>query len=189
MNLPFQLILASKSPRRKALLRDLGLDFDIRTADTDEGFPPEMPVDQVPVYLAEKKALAIPMRGNELIIASDTVVVSKGCVLGKPVSPSEAEWMLQELSGTSHEVISGVCLRTEQNIISFSEKTTVYFRALSVDEIRHYILNYQPFDKAGAYGIQEWIGMIGVEKIEGCYYNVVGFPVSRFYQTLKQLSQ
>ncbi len=188
-NLPFQLILASKSPRRKQLLEEAGFEFTIRTQDIEENFPLEMNPSLVTIYLAEKKALSVAiLTENEMIIASDTIVVAGGEILGKPGSPSQAKEMLLKLSGTTHQVITGVCLRTKNFTHSFSEETAVTFKQLSTEEIRHYILNFKPFDKAGAYGIQEWIGLIGVSKIKGCYFNVVGFPVARFYAELKKLT-
>jgi len=187
-NLPFQLILASKSPRRKQLLEEAGFEFEIRTQNIAEDFPQEMSPELVPIFLAEKKALGVSiMDSNEMIIASDTIVEAGGEILGKPESPSEAEMMLLKLSGITHRVITGVCLRTNSFTHSFAEETEVTFKELSKEEIRHYILNFKPFDKAGAYGIQEWIGLIGVSRINGCYFNVVGFPVARFFKELNQL--
>jgi septum formation protein len=187
-NLPFQLILASKSPRRKQLLEEAGFEFEIRTQNVEEDFPSEMQPSLVPVFLAEKKALGVSILSkDELIIASDTIVEAGGEILGKPESPTHAEEILRKLSGTTHKVITGVCLRSMSFTHSFSEETEVTFKDLTTEEIRHYILNYKPFDKAGAYGIQEWIGLIGVSSINGCYFNVVGFPVARFYKELNFL--
>ena len=188
-NLPFQLILASKSPRRKQLLEEAGFEFEIRTQNVEETYPLGMNPNLIPIYLAEKKALGVSiLADNEMIIASDTIVEAGGEILGKPESPLHAEEMLLKLSGTTHRVITGVCLRTKNLTHSFSEETFVTFKELSKEEIRHYILSYKPFDKAGAYGIQEWIGLIGVISITGCYFNVVGFPIARFYKELNQLA-
>ncbi|MFC2187950.1 Maf family nucleotide pyrophosphatase [Fulvivirgaceae bacterium LMO-SS25] len=187
-NLPFRLILASKSPRRKQLLEEAGFEFEIRTQNVKEDFPSEMQASLVPIYLAEKKALGVSILSeNELIIASDTIVEAGGEILGKPESPSQAAEMLMKLSGTTHKVITGVCLRSKSFIHSFSEETNVTFKKLSIEEIQYYIINFMPLDKAGAYGIQEWIGLIGVSGIQGCYFNVVGFPVARFYKELNSL--
>ncbi len=187
MNLDYQLILASNSPRRKELLSSLELNFKVEAYPIDESFPPDLKEDLVAEYIAKKKADGFrTLNQNELLITSDTVVINKGTILGKPSSKEEAFDMISSLSGNTHTVITGVMLRTLKKEVSFSESTHVTFRELSVSEIDHYINKYQPFDKAGAYGIQEWIGKIGIEKIEGDYYNVVGLPLEKLYLTLSQ---
>ncbi|WP_323756659.1 Maf family nucleotide pyrophosphatase [Roseivirga sp.] len=186
MNLPYRLILASKSPRRQELLRSLEVDFEIRTKEVDESFPATMPVNEVAEYLAVKKSEAFEnLKANELVITSDTTVLNEGQILNKAENTEEAFEMIQSLSGKTHQVITGVCLRSSNKSVSFSETTKVTFRVLEKAEIEHYIQNYQPFDKAGAYGIQEWIGMVGIEKIEGDFYNVMGLPLHRLYKELK----
>jgi septum formation protein len=165
----------------------LGFDFEIRTKEVDESFPSEMDVTLVAQYLAEKKSRAFgTLAKKELLITSDTTVVLDNRILNKPVDEREASEMLNALSGHSHEVITGVCLSASDKTISFSETTRVYFRGLTKSEIKHYIVTHQPMDKAGAYGIQEWIGMVGIEKIEGDYYNVMGLPTHQLYQKLHQ---
>ncbi|MCE7993222.1 MAG: septum formation protein Maf [Roseivirga sp.] len=185
MNLNYHLILASKSPRRQDLLRSLGLDFEIRTREVDESFPGDMEVKQVAQYLAEKKSAAFgELAGRELLITSDTTVVLGSVILNKPADEKEAIEMLNALSKEAHEVVTGVCLRSPDKTVTFSETTEVYFRDLTDAEIKHYVMQYRPMDKAGAYGIQEWIGMVGIEKIIGDYYNVMGLPTHRLYSNL-----
>lgn len=181
------IILASKSPRRQQLLRDLGFEFTIKTKDTDETYPEDLKTEAVPEYLAIKKARALLDEvDNEIIIASDTIVVQSGQILGKPENKEEAYSMLSSLSGKSHEVITGVCLLSKFKEITFKETTLVTFTALSKEEIDNYIKHYQPFDKAGSYGIQEWLGMIAISKIEGSYFNVMGLPTHKLYKELLQ---
>jgi septum formation protein len=182
-----KLILASKSPRRQSLLKTLGYDFDIQTKDVPEDYPDSLPIFEVPAYLAEKKALPFidEMLQGEVLITADTIVIFEGKVLGKPQDLMEAKEMLQMLSGKTHEVISGVCILSKNQKKIFSDLTKVYFKNLTEEEINFYLQNQPPLDKAGAYGIQDWIGMIGVERIEGCFYNVMGLPVSKLYQALK----
>jgi septum formation protein len=188
MNLPYPIILASNSPRRQELLRNAGISFSVRVKETDEQFPATMPVVEVARFLADKKAEAFRDElMDELIITADTTVVLRDEVLNKPANANEAASMLQRLSGTSHKVITGVCLLHRKQKVSFDDTTVVYFRQLEKEEIDYYIAHYKPFDKAGSYGIQEWIGMIGIEKIEGSYYNVMGLPVEKLYNYLKQL--
>lgn len=185
MNLPYRLILASKSPRRQELLRSLEVDFEIKTKEVDESFPNTIPVSEVAEYLAVKKSEAFKdLKENELVITSDTTVLNEGHILNKAETAEEAFEMIQSLSGKTHQVITGVCLRSFNKKVSFSETTKVTFRALEATEIKHYIQKYKPFDKAGAYGIQEWIGMIGIEKIEGDFYNVMGLPLHQLYKQL-----
>lgn len=184
----YRLILASGSPRRKQLLQDLGFAFEVQALDLDESYPPELKGEQIAIYLSELKARAFHFNnsGNkELLITADTIVWLDGEVLPKPTSEHHAYSILQKLSNKSHEVITGVSLRTAEKIHTFSAVTRVWFKALSDDEINFYIRNFHPFDKAGAYAIQEWIGYIGIEKIEGSYYNVMGLPVQKLYQELQ----
>ena len=184
------MVLGSASPRRKDLLAQLGVKFTIRPADVDEEFPEDLPTDDVAEWLARHKGewLAPDLRDDEILITADTVVILNGKILGKPRDRNEAFEMLRSLSGKAHLVQTGVCLRTRERQRSFSERTEVFFRALNDDEIRHYIDHYQPMDKAGAYGIQEWIGLVAVEGIKGCFFNVIGLPVPRLYVELSQFS-
>ncbi|MEN8928536.1 MAG: Maf family nucleotide pyrophosphatase [Flavobacteriales bacterium] len=177
----FQIILASKSPRRQELLKGLGLEFEIRTKEIEEVFPPALFKEEIAVYLSNLKAKAFEkeLKENELVITSDTIVWNENQQLGKPKDKSEAIEMLQSLSGKSHEVITAVTLMTKTKTHSFYETTKVFFKELSIEEIEYYIDNYQPYDKAGSYGIQEWIGFVGIPKIEGDYFNVVGLPLNR----------
>lgn len=181
-----QLILASQSPRRKALLESLGYSFKQRLKAVDESFPKDLKVTQIAEYLSKKKANAYleDLKEKELLITSDTVVVLGKEILEKANDAKEAKIMLLMLSGKKHQVITGVCLSNIKKQQSFSVSTQVYFKTLSSTEIDHYIENYKPFDKAGAYGIQEWIGFIGVEKIEGSFYNVMGLPLKELYEAI-----
>lgn len=180
------IILASQSPRRKQLMELAELQFDIIIADVDETNPPGMQGDLVPEYLAKKKAAAIEKKlHNAIIIAADTVVLLDHEILGKPKDEADAINILTKLSGRKHEVVTGVCMQRGEQQISFSTVTEVYFRSLTQDQIKHYVSNYKPYDKAGAYAIQEWIGMIGIEKINGDYYNVMGLPIG---EVVKKLS-
>ena len=182
-----KIILASKSPRRKELLNLLDVEFSIEVRAVNEVFSDRLKTDEVAEYLARLKAGAFKsIKPDELIITADTVVVLNDEILGKPKNTSEAQQMLKNLSGKSHLVITGVCLKTNDRLISFSSSTKVYFKKLTTSEIDYYIENYQPFDKAGSYGIQEWIGAIGITKIEGSYYNVVGLPIYQLNEELKQ---
>ena len=191
LNLTQKLVLASQSPRRQQLLRDLGFDFEVRTKPIDEVFPTEMPTNQVAEFLATQKATAFlsELKDNELCITADTVVVLGNEILAKAANAEEAYKMIQSLSGNSHEVITGVCLMNKKQKISFSVSTKVHFRELSGEEISYYIDKFAPYDKAGAYGIQEWIGMIGINQIEGSYFNVMGLPTERLFRELKQFAQ
>jgi len=183
----YRIILASQSPRRQYLLKELGIDFEIiENPETDEKYPPELSREQIPVYLAEMKAnLAMPVIPDKtLLITADTIVWLKGKVINKPAGYTEALQMLEELSGEVHEVLTGVCLSTSQKRHSFYTSTLVYFARLSKEEISYYVEQYRPYDKAGAYGIQEWIGYIGIERIEGSYFNVMGLPVQELYREM-----
>ena len=183
-----KIILASKSPRRQALIKELGFDYEIRTKEVAEIYPPELHPHKVPEFLAALKAVPITatLKHNEVLLTSDTIVLSEGYILGKPKNKQDAIEMIQALSGKSHKVITGVQLKSLNKLISFSSITTVYFSTLTTDEISFYVEKYKPMDKAGSYGIQEWIGYIGISKIEGCYYNVMGLPIHDVYQSLKE---
>ncbi|MBO6187325.1 MAG: septum formation protein Maf [Prevotella sp.] len=182
------IILASNSPRRKELLAGLDVDFEVRVLDgIDESYPAELPVQDIAEYISRKKAVAYreTMGDDELVITADTVVVLGRQVMGKPKDDADACRMLRLLSGQVHQVITGVTLTTRERQRSFSVKTDVTFKALSEQEINYYVSRYHPLDKAGAYGIQEWIGHIGVTGLNGSYYNVMGLPVQRIYEMLK----
>ena len=178
-------ILASQSPRRQQLLAEMGISFSVQQADIDETPPADINVYEVPQVLAQKKAKKIASTHQEaIVIAADTVVIINNSILNKPKDKAEAKKMLQTLSGTIHEVVTGVCVHKKDAIHVFSVITKVYFKALTESNIDFYIEHYQPLDKAGAYGIQDWIGIIGIEKIEGDYYNVMGLPTSTLHTYL-----
>ena len=185
----YKLILGSQSPRRQQLMHELGFPFSTRVISVDESFPANLTAENVAEYLATKKGKAHlnSLASGELVVTADTTVIIEQEVLNKPQSVEEAQTMLRKLSGRPHRVVSGVCLTTQQWQYHFSEQTTVHFALLTDSEISFYIEKYQPFDKAGGYAIQEWIGMIGITHIEGSYFNVVGLPVQRLYQELKKL--
>lgn len=177
-------VLASKSPRRRMLFEGLGFPFEIRTHEVDESFSEELKGGDIPIYLAIKKAEAFAdgIGEREMIITADTIVWINGRALNKPEDRDEAKAMLTEISGATHSVFTGVCMTTKKAQRSFAEETKVTFNALSEVEIDFYLDQYQPFDKAGAYGIQEFIGLIGIRRIDGDFYNVVGFPMQRFWR-------
>lgn len=186
----YQITLASNSPRRKELLSGLNLDYKVKILpDIDETYPDTLKGEDIPLYIARKKAEAYKaiMDENELIITADTIVYTDGEVLGKPKDEADARRMLQALSDRSHQVITGVCITTSGFQRSFASVTEVTFDTLTDDEINFYISTYSPMDKAGAYGIQEWIGFIGVSKLNGSYFNVMGLPVQRLYRELKNI--
>ncbi len=186
----YKVVLCSNSPRRRELLQGLGVDFEVRTMDgIDESFDVGLSGSGIAEQISTKKAEAYrtTMADNELVITADTIVYVDGEVLGKPHDEADARRMLSMLSGKTHEVITGVCLQTSSVRKVFSVTTDVRFATLTPEEIDHYIAHYRPFDKAGAYGIQEWIGFVGVEYISGSYFNVMGLPVQRLYSELKQL--
>ena len=185
----YKIILASNSPRRKELLAGIDVQFEVRVIqDIDESYPADLPTKDIAEYISHKKAAVYQqqMAPDELIITADTIVVLGNEVMGKPHDEADARRMLGELSGRTHQVITGVTLTTIQKQISFSVETDVTFKALSDSEIDYYVSHYEPFDKAGAYGIQEWIGHIGVTGLQGSYFNVMGLPVQRIYEALRQ---
>jgi len=185
--LKYEIILASKSPRRQELLRDLGINFSVQSMDTPEDFPDGLGMTEVPVYLAELKAEAFRpiLKNNQLVITADTIVWLDGQVLNKPTDYADGFRMLKNLSGKKHQVLTGVCLLSTEKKVSFYASTDVWFKELSDEEIQFYLENYRPYDKAGAYGIQEWIGYIGIYHIEGSFFNVMGLPVQSLYEHLK----
>lgn len=182
----YHLILASKSPRRQQLLKDIGVDFEIRLKEVDEIYPPTLKGKEVALFLSDLKASAFKnnIQANEVLLTSDTIVCLGEKILGKPKNREHAIEMLGELSGKKHEVITAVTLTSATKQHSFAVSTEVYFKPLTIEEITYYIDNYQPYDKAGSYGIQEWIGYIGIEKIVGSYFNVMGLPVKEVYEEL-----
>lgn len=184
----YHIILASNSPRRRELLAGLGLDFEVRTLPgIDESYPDSLEGSHIPLYIARMKAEAYRtyLHKDELMITADTIVWLDRRVLGKPRDEAEAVQMLRDMSGRTHEVYTGVCLTTSARQRSFTVGTRVRFAQLSDEEIQYYVSHFHPLDKAGAYGVQEWIGYVGVEYIEGSYYNVMGLPMQRLYQELK----
>ena len=187
----YRIVLASNSPRRRELLAGLGLPFEVRVLqDIDESYPHDLPVSEVALYIAGKKADAYRsvIQPDELIITADTVVIVGDEILGKPVDEADAIRMLRELSGRTHQVTTGVCLLTPTQERRFAVTTDVTFKTLTDEEIHYYVDHYKPFDKAGAYGIQEWIGYIGVTGLNGSYYNVMGLPVQRIYNELSLMT-
>lgn len=182
-----KLILASQSPRRKDLIQQLGFPFEVRKFDFDEIYPKDLNRYDVPVFLALKKSKQVTeLNNNEVLVTADTVVILNNEILEKPTSLVEAKSMIAQLSNTTHDVVTGVCLKSNTITESFSVKSTIHFSPLSTKEIDYYVETFKPLDKAGAYGIQEWIGMIGVKKIVGSYYNVVGLPTHEIYQKLME---
>ena len=189
------LILASQSPRRQMLLTWADVPFEVIVSDSDETYPASLDLNEVPVYIAKNKAQAVyekiilsyPQHSNKNIVAADTIVVLEGNVLGKPANKAEAIASLTALSGKTHRVITGVVLRYQGKEYSFSETTLVTFNTLTLAQIEYYVENYKPYDKAGGYAIQEWIGVVGIHSIEGDFYNVMGLPVSKLLKKIKQL--
>ena len=184
------IILASQSPRRKQLLEWAEIPFDIVIKETDESFPADLPVEQVPVHIARNKALAVQdmVPAGKLVLAADTVVVLGQRIIGKPQSREDAVNILTDLAGNSHRVITGVVIRQGENETAFADITEVHFHPLTKEQIEFYVDKYQPYDKAGAYAIQEWIGVVGIRAVNGDFYNVMGLPVSRVVQELKKHS-
>jgi septum formation protein len=183
-----KIVLGSASPRRQELLKLLAVDFEIRLSNADEQFNEKLPPEQIAKFLATQKSEALKntIIKNEILITADTIVAKEGRILNKPNNEKEAVEMLTFLSNDGHQVITGVSISSTEKSISFSVNTKVFFKKLSSEEINFYIKNYKPFDKAGAYGIQEWIGLIGIEEIQGSYFNVVGLPMQKLYQNLIQ---
>ena len=186
----YKLILASGSPRRQQFFKDLDLDFEIRLKEIEEIFPPELKASAITNYLAELKASAFDgeLNDNEILITSDTIVWHNNKALGKPKDAQDAFEILKSLSNATHEVITSVCFKTNVDLTVIYEETKVTFNELSNEAIEYYIENFKPFDKAGAYGIQEWIGFVGVSKIEGSYANVMGMPTDKVYEYLSKLA-
>jgi septum formation protein len=186
----FDIILASKSPRRQQLLSEIGLKFRVvNHLEMDEAYPDTLKAEEIPLYLAkEKSTFYRSLIGDKtLLITADTIVWFRNEVIGKPEGPEDAMKMLLRLSGNMHEVFTGVCIKTLNHEVLFHAASRVYFRELSEEEIRFYVGRYKPFDKAGAYGVQEWIGYVGVERIEGSYFNVMGLPIQKLYCELKKM--
>jgi septum formation protein len=181
----YNIILGSGSPRRQELLKVLGIDFEVKVIETDESYPENLNNGEISVFLAEKKSQAFDIQDNTLLITADTIVWHKNKVIGKPQNDSDARHILQQLSGDVHTVISGVCLRTIARKCVFKAVSEVQFAPLTDKEIDFYIENYHPLDKAGAYGIQEWIGYAGIERINGSFHNIMGLPVQQLYEKLK----
>ena len=184
----YHIILASKSPRRQELLRGMGVAFEILTKETPEDYPKDLPLDVVPGYLSLQKSLAFAnadLPADYLLITSDTVVICENEILGKPRDREDAVRMLQLLSGKTHHVVTGVTVRSAEKTESFAVRSNVTFAQLDAEEINYYIEHCKPFDKAGAYGIQEWIGYVGISGLEGSFYNVMGLPTRKLYQCLK----
>lgn len=183
-----KIVLSSNSPRRKELLGELGIDFEVRVIEgIDETYPKELSVEEVPQYIAREKARVYIVGKDEVLLTADTVVVLGNEIMGKPHDEADAMRMLRQLSGKTHQVITGVCLTTNDKQVTFADVTDVSFAELTDEEIKFYVENFRPLDKAGAYGIQEWIGLAGVTGIKGSYFNVVGLPVHRVYAELKKL--
>lgn len=187
----YRYILGSKSPRRKELLEKLDISFEQLTSDADEAVPPGLGPREIAIHLAEIKANALvpDLEEKDVLITCDTLVALNGQIMNKPDNAEDAFEMISRLSNTQHHVYTGVQVTAPHVITQFSEVTTVFFKPLEPDDIRYYIEKYKPFDKAGAYGIQEWIGQIGISRIEGCYYNVMGLPLSRLYEALTLLKK
>lgn len=181
-----RIVLGSQSPRRKELLAGLDIQFDVEVANIDESYPNDLPIPQVAEYIAKNKLKALhnPSKKSELVICSDTIVVLKEEILGKPKHEEEANRMLQRLSGQTHTVISAVAMVDDQKEISFSDETKVTFKDLTNEEIDYYLANYVPYDKAGSYGVQEWIGMMAIQNMNGSYFTVMGLPVHKVYEQL-----
>ena len=183
-----KIILASQSPRRKQLLEWAEIEFEVIVPDTDESYPPETSINEIAIHIARNKALAVLENypGTLPILAADTIVVCNNDVIGKPVNKADAISILSKLSGRDHQVITGVCILNGKKEISFSDVTDVTFNELSAEQIEFYIDKYKPYDKAGAYAIQEWIGVIGIKSVRGDFYNVMGLPVNRVVEALLQ---
>lgn len=186
---PEKLILASGSPRRQFILKEAGINFLIKTKNTPEDYPDDLDPQEVPVYLARKKAKPfLPEISDETVLTADTVVILNDDIIGKPANEQEAFQMLRQLSGNKHTVVTGVCLINREKEKTFAERSDVYFKELSDEEIWHYVKNYKPLDKAGAYGVQDWIGMVAITRIDGSFYNVMGLPIHRLLPELQEFT-
>lgn len=183
---PYQLILGSNSPRRQELLKSLGFTFLNKPINVDETFPVDLLAEEIPLFLAEKKADAYDedLSETDILITADTIVWCEGKVFNKPANFVEGKKMLETLSGKMHEVYTGVCLKSGNKQTTFYDVSKVYFKKLKTEEIEYYLTNYSPYDKAGGYGVQDWLGYIGIDKIEGSFYNVMGLPVKELYEEL-----
>jgi septum formation protein len=182
------IILASQSPRRKNILENLGLPFEVMAADVEESYPAELAPERVATFLAEKKALPFkPLSEEKLLLAMDTIVCIGNQILGKPQNSEDAIQTLTLLSGKAHIVITGVCILWKKAIHTFAEKTTVFFNELTSQEIEYYVHHFKPYDKAGSYGAQDWMGLVAIQRVEGDFYNVLGLPANRLITVLKQL--
>ncbi len=187
----YTITLASQSPRRRELLAGLGLDFTVEPSkDESEAYSDDLPPEEVPAFLARHKSETFhrPLREREILLTADTIVLLDGRVLGKPEDREDAVRMLEDLSGRTHSVITGVCLRTNERTLCFSDTTKVTFREMTHDEIEHYVDHYRPLDKAGAYGCQEWIGHTAITRLDGSFYNVMGLPTHRIYSALTEIT-
>jgi septum formation protein len=185
-----KLLLASKSPRRHQLLRDAGFDFEYIDIDANEDFPPTLLPEEICMFLAKHKSMhhTAPI-GDKVLVTADTIVYINGQVLNKPQTVEEAHKMLRTLSNQTHSVYTGVCVRNEDKVQTFFDRTDVTFHPLTDEQIAHYVEHHKPFDKAGSYGVQDWMGYVGVKGIQGCFYNVMGFPVAKFYRELSAFCQ
>ncbi|SEM18060.1 septum formation protein [Chitinophaga rupis] len=186
-----RVVLASQSPRRKQLLEQAGIPFEVKVVETAETFPPDMHIPDVPVHIARQKAAAVTVLcdSNDIIIAADTVVVLDDVIIGKPRDREDAVNILSTLSGRIHQVMTGVVIKQgPAHEVSFVDITEVHFKALTQEQINYYIDHYKPYDKAGAYGVQDWIGAVGIDRINGCFYNVMGLPVSKVVEQLTRLA-
>lgn len=183
-----KLILASSSPRRQELIRGLDIPFEIRVYEVEENYPADLLANDIPEYLARLKASVFKnkLEDDEIVVTSDTIVINNDQILLKPSDKEQASEMLKKLSGQMHRVLTSVCLTSSDKQVYFTEESKVYFKNLDEDEISYYIEKYNPYDKAGGYGIQDWLGFIAIEKIEGSYYNIMGLPTHRLYEALKQ---
>jgi len=182
-----KIYLASKSPRRQELLNLMGLTYNLLLKEVDESYPENLTLTEVAAYISAVKAKAFDMQPDGLILTADTVVIIDGEILGKPINNQQAIEMLKKLSGKMHQVITAFSIAYKNKITTYSDTTDVYFKTLSDQQISHYVNTYKPFDKAGAYGVQEWMGLVAIEKIVGSYTNVMGLPTEKLYSTLQQM--
>mgnify|MGYP000191296733 FL=1 len=188
LKFPFQIVLGSQSPRRKELLSLMNIDFRVEVQEVEESYPENLTPIEIAIHIASKKAKSFKgLSANELLITADTIVAQHQHILGKPKDAAHAKEMIQQLAGNTHEVITAVAFQYQSQLITFHDCTKVYMNPLSEAEINHYIENYKPYDKAGAYGIQEWIGLVAIQKIEGSYTNVMGLPTEKLYQALQKI--